>query len=1239
MYKSSKKVAKTLTSTLSALLALNGCVCVARQANAATWYVNAAASSGGNGTTLSTAFQTIQAAANVAAAGDVVLIKGGTYRETVKPVNSGTSTKPITYEPYSSSDIVVVSGADNITSNLTWQPVSGQNYYSASFTTDTTYTTTNNQAEQLFVNGQALNEARYPHLPYMGLTPLQQQNSAALFWDNPGTLTTADNLPYLTSPSYPSYAPSTAQIVYPGWKQLTDTCASLANITGNINGAIMVVRPTQGLNSPSWGFTNTGYVVSHAAGSTSIVFDMNDQGYSGLEANYPNTPFYLIANPAQPSNLALLGAPGEWFHDKTNNVLYLYDPKGGSPSANGDTIEIKRRDYAFDLSGVNNSGLSYITLLNIRIFAATITTDTQAGDGGTASGLAGNSSSFTTVGRGDTHTNLIYPAPSNHIILDGITAKYVNHFYDDMGWPGSQWTQNSGIVLSGSYQTIQNSVVDASDGNGILCLGKNNLVKNNVILNTNCFGANAAAITTGAAEYNYDCRITGNTISSTGFDGIHANHLYSSNATSPAEVDHNRVTDFGVLCHDVGGIKLEPTNTESFNGTRWDHNLISDGDWLSNALYWDTVNGTPQLVADHNIAWNTQAGLNLNANSNCSLFDNTLSGYCASLEANGTITSDNIENNIFMPGGTTSITLSGGTVSNNVNGATSSMFVNSQIGNMQLLPSATNAIDQGIALASAYTPDGGVQGSAWDVGAYEYNNTPWWLSGVGSSVNYQEAAPTNLTATLNGNSSVTLTWTDNATTEANYYVERAIVSTVSGNRGFQVVAQLPANTTTWTDNSTYPGYLSQNLRYRVRTENSTVSNTVSAPYIVQDTYSDNVNGWFYGGSWASYYDQNVLGSTAFGGANGGGYGVITVYGTSVAVYCEKAPTFGSVGIQLDGVTQGNFSENSASPTYHVLLWQATGLQDGPHKLFLYSIDSSFEMVDYVAVNGPVTVPTFTATGSGIPSGIAVGGALNISANFTCSSGTLANGILGLRMLSSTGQDQTQLNEPTQYGVNLSSGQSQGLTWSCSAPAAGTYSVYAFVWSSNFSTTLSYTLLGTITTVAGSLTGSAANASGTVNLSSQGTSDWSQCGYSSASTWNHKSSGGSQINSTLPSGFARYTNNGVGWTWTGGTPTASVTSSTTGVSVTNGAFSVTVPASITSHTLKIYVGGSNSTGTLTASLSDGSAPNYTSSASSAGNYYKVYTLTFNAGSANQTLTVNWTQTSEVGKVTLQAATLQ
>ena len=58
-------------------------------------------------------WRTIQRAADVAKAGDVVTIRGGTYREWVKPANAGRAGAPITYQA-AKGEKVVVTGADPV---------------------------------------------------------------------------------------------------------------------------------------------------------------------------------------------------------------------------------------------------------------------------------------------------------------------------------------------------------------------------------------------------------------------------------------------------------------------------------------------------------------------------------------------------------------------------------------------------------------------------------------------------------------------------------------------------------------------------------------------------------------------------------------------------------------------------------------------------------------------------------------------------------------------------------------------------------------------------------------------------------------------------------------------------------------------------------------------------------------------------------------------------------------------
>jgi len=174
--------------------------------------------------------------------------------------------------------------------------------------------------------------------------------------------------------------------------------------------------------------------------------------------------------------------------------------------------------------------------------------------------------------------------------------------------------------------------------------------------------------------------------------------------------------------------------------------------------------------------------------------------------------------------------------------------------------------------------------------------------------------------------------------------------------------------------------------------------------------------------------------------------------------------------------------------------------------------------------------------------------------------------------------------------------------------------------------------------AGSLSGAAANNSTAVNLTTQGTTDWAHF----YTTVNRKSDGGSLITQSVIGGTATgYTDDARRISWTGGAPTASSTNNRNGlyISGVNNGFQLVVPADTTPRTLKVYVGGWNSTGKINAHLSDGSAVDYNFTGAAFGaSYDYVFTFTYTAASAGQTLTVKWTQNAGTGNVALNGAAL-
>jgi hypothetical protein len=121
-------------------------------------------------------------------------------------------------------------------------------------------------------------------------------------------------------------------------------------------------------------------------------------------------------------------------------------------------------------------------------------------------------------------------------------------------------------------------------------------------------------------------------------------------------------------------------------------------------------------------------------------------------------------------------------------------------------------------------------------------------------------------------------------------------------------------------------------------------------------------------------------------------------------------------------------------------------------------------------------------------------------------------------------------------------------------------------------------------------------------------------------------------SSLPAGF----------TFTGGTPTGSDTNEQYTIENSQ-IIQFTAPAGTTAHTIYVYVVGYLSRGRLIASLSDAPPTTYNfvdeSQASYGGAFSGYYTLTYKAGSANQTLTVTWLCTQCGAWTGIQAIALQ
>lgn len=187
---------------------------------------------------------------------------------------------------------------------------------------------------------------------------------------------------------------------------------------------------------------------------------------------------------------------------------------------------------------------------------------------------------------------------------------------------------------------------------------------------------------------------------------------------------------------------------------------------------------------------------------------------------------------------------------------------------------------------------------------------------------------------------------------------------------------------------------------------------------------------------------------------------------------------------------------------------------------------------------------------------------------------------------------------------------------------------------------------------GLLTGNiVASPVGPVNLTSEGILDWAHWGRNGPTAFDHKAGVPQRITNVTKIGSGAlnwHTGCPTIFSWSDGTPTATVSNTTTGIN-TNGSigngFEISVPADKSLKTLRLYIGVWYAQGKLEATLSDGSAPAYidTSQNKNNGASSGLYTISFKAASSGQTLKVRFTILNQYfspnGNVAWNAATLQ
>ena len=276
-------------------------------------FVGGAGASDTNPGTAAQPFATIQRAASVAVAGDVIKIRSGTYRETIVPPN-GTVFQP------DQGATVTISGL-NVVDNAGWTVHNGQIYKKSITLPVNGYQQAASSnaaivANQIFKDGAMMFEARWPKInKESDLMDQYKWRSAHL-----GTNTVFNTI--------------TGYSFQPG--SITDAgLGALPNLTGAklfING---------------WFGSGTRTVSSHSGNQ------INFGGYFNAEVINQNfRKWWYVTN-----KLGLLTDEKEWHYE--NGTLYFRQPGGGAPTG----VEFKARNWGFDLrdrTGVTIAGIRFI---------------------------------------------------------------------------------------------------------------------------------------------------------------------------------------------------------------------------------------------------------------------------------------------------------------------------------------------------------------------------------------------------------------------------------------------------------------------------------------------------------------------------------------------------------------------------------------------------------------------------------------------------------------------------------------------------------------------------------------------------------------------------------------------------------------------------------------------------------------------------------------------------------------
>ena len=492
-----------------------------------TYYVAPSTSGGDNGNvgSLAAPFETLAYAIEQLSAGDILYLREGTYRETITIDEDGTSSSLITIQNYN-NEVVTIDGTTNISG--TWSTVDD-----LSGVFQLTY---NGDITQLFVDDEPMVNARWPNAQFYDDSIFSHSTWAeGDEGDNSNPNSVAGSLQI------------DEDIHNPGSLNLQNSIGIL-NIGSFKTETVQITDHTQNVGADD--------VITYTHNTSSS----DDSVY---KTTYKDKHHYYYFE----GKLDFLDTNNEWFHDKSNNILYLLPDDGSDPSNR--SIKAKTTDFRITLSGAN-----YIKIKGVNFFATTIN-------------LTNNSNNNTIE-----ECNFYFPSASKRML--GLTN-------------GLGTTNVTSISSNSDDNTIKKCLFENAEGEALVVKGDRNTVENNYFHHIDWSASDLNGLMVTIYCTGDSTTFTKNTIHTTG----------ASATVLPGTASifsYNKVTNTGLLQSD--GAVFQGTKNY-VEGSRVHHNFIYDTEKY--AFRYDAPGGDAAVagsygIMHHNVADNTN-GLMIKGNN------------------------------------------------------------------------------------------------------------------------------------------------------------------------------------------------------------------------------------------------------------------------------------------------------------------------------------------------------------------------------------------------------------------------------------------------------------------------------------------------------------------------------------------------------------------------------------------------------------------------------------------------